>query len=498
MKLARCVIWDNAYIKKGAKLTDAVICNNVRVGQGVVMEEGAIVADDTSIGEDSFIKRDVKIWPRKVIEAGSIVSGNLIWGEKWKKSLFEGAMIKGLTNIELTPEFMAKLGCAYGSTLPKGSYVLTGRDPLRSSRMLKRSFMSGILSAGVNVRDLQMVPSPVLRYKLKTFGEVGGVHFRQGTDDPASTEVIFLDADGLDFSSGMGKNVERIFYKENFRRAHHSEPGGISDLTSNVFSFYREGFLRALDGTLKKNFKVVIDFNYSPASQILPAILNELGCEVIGLNAYIEKERDVKLEEEKKQGLDQLSKIVPTLDAQAGFWIDPTNEAVILVDETGRIYTESELLPIMTSLALRSGAKGVFVVPVSAPSVVEQMAEEQGCSVIRTKTSERSMIEAALSPEVVMAGSMDGRFAFPKFQAAFDGMFTIAKAIQLVAQSSAPLSKVHQEIPHPDLPPDQHPLRLGDEGGDHEEDERGQPRQGGDIHRRHQAPLRRRLGPGAP
>jgi len=139
---------------------------------------------------------------------------------------------------------------------------------------------------------------------------------------------------------------------------------------------------------------------------------------------------------------------VPTLDAQAGFWLDPTTEALILVDETGRIYTESELLPLMTSLVLRSGAKGVFVVPVSAPSVVEQMAQEQGCSVIRAKTSERSMIESALSPEVVMAGTMDGRFAFPRFQASFDGMFTIAKSIQLVAQGGVPLSRVQKDIPN--------------------------------------------------
>ena len=447
VKLVNCVVWDNVYIKKGASLSGAVVCNNVRVGQGVVMEEGVIVADDTSIGEDALIRQDVKIWPRKVIEGGSIVSGNLIWGEKWKKSLFEGAMIKGLTNIELTPEFMAKLGCAYGSTLPKGSYVITGRDPLRSSRMLKRSFMSGILSAGVNVRDLQMTPLPVLRYKLKTFGEVGGIYFRQGTDDPSSTEVVFLDADGLDFSSGMGKNVERIFYKENFRRAHYSEPGGIADLTGNIFAYYREGFLRALDGTLKKNVKVVIDFNYSPASQVLPIILNELGCEVIGLNAYIDKERDVNLDEEKKQGLDQLAKIVPTLDAQAGFWIDPTNEAVILVDETGRVHADVQLLTLMTALMLRSGVKGIFVVPVSAPSVVEQMALQNGCSVIRTKSSERSMIEAALAHEVVMAGSMGGRFAFPSFQAAFDGMFTIAKTIQLLAQSGLSISKVLADVP---------------------------------------------------
>src|SRR6185369_4006201 len=295
VKLSRCVIWDNVYIKKGAKINDCVICNNVSVGQATVMEEGGVVADDTSIGEDSYIKRDVKIWPRKVIEAGSTVTGNLIWGERWKKSLFEGEMIKGLTNIELTPEFVAKLGCAYGTSLPKGSHVLVGRDATLSSRMLKRSFLGGLLSAGVNVRDIRMVSLPVLRYKLRTFGEVGGVHFRQAMEDPASTEIVFLDADGLDFSSSMGKNVERIFYKENFRRAHHMEPGGITELPQ-VVDFYREGFFRGLDQQLIRTLgaKVVIDFNHSAAGQILPQILNDLGCEVIGLNTYLDEQRGTK------------------------------------------------------------------------------------------------------------------------------------------------------------------------------------------------------------
>jgi len=443
VRLSRCVIWDNVYVKKGSKLTDSVLCNNVSVGQGVVMEEGAIVADDTSIGEEVYIKRDVKIWPRKVIEGGSTVTGNLIWGERWKKSLFEGTLIKGLTNIELTPEFVAKLGCAYGTSLPKGSLVLAGRDASRSSRMLKRSFLGGILSAGVNVRDLKMVPLPILRYKLHTFGEMGGVHFRQAMDDPASTEIVFLDGDGLDFSSSMGKNVERIFYKENFRRAHHMEPGGITELPQ-VVEFYREGFARAIDPEVIKNadFKVVIDFNHSPAGQILPAILNEMGCEVIGLNAYIDEERGAKKTAEKPRSLQQLAKIVATLEAKAGFWLDPTAEEMILVDETGKIYESSELLPLLVSLVLKSGTRGSFVVPVSAPSVIEQMASEKGCSVRRIKSAERSMIEAALSSEVVMAGSMDGRFAFPKFQAAFDGMFSIAKTIELAATGGIPLSRV--------------------------------------------------------
>ena len=268
-------------------------------------------------------------------------------------------MIKGLTNIELTPEFVAKLGCAYGTSLPKGSIVLSGRDAALSSRMLKRSFLGGILSAGVNVRDLKMVPLPVLSYKLKTFGEVGGAHFRQAVDDPASTEIVFLDADGIDFSSSMGKNVERIFYKENFRRAHHKEPGGISELPQ-VFDFYREGFTRSINQEMlkTKNFKVVVDFCNSPAGQVLPAILNDMGCEVIGLNAYIDEQHGPSKAQDKSHSLSQLAKIVATLEAQAGFWLDPTVEEVVLIDETGKLYEGAELLTLIVKLLLKVGREG--------------------------------------------------------------------------------------------------------------------------------------------
>ena len=449
VKLNRCVIWDNVYVKKGVRITDSVLCNNVRVGQGVVIEEGGIIADDTSIGDDSFIKADTKIWPRKIIEGGATVSGNVIWGEKWKKSLFEGAIIKGLTNVELTPEFVAKLGCAYGTSLPKGSFVLAGRDASHSSRMLKRSFLGGILSAGVNVKDLKMLPLPIMRYKLKTFGEVGGVHFRQSLEDPTSTEIVFLDNDGLDFSSSMGKNIERFFFKENFRRAHHREPGGITELPQ-VVDFYREGFARSIeqDRLKKGKLKVVIDFNHSPAGQILPAILNDMGCEVVSLNAYIDEERGSRKTEEKPESLQQLAKIVASLGAHAGFWLVPSVEAMILVDDTGRVYEDAETLIIMTALLLNAGNRGVFVSPVSAPSAMDILCEERHCTVRRVRNSERAIIEASLSSDVVMGGTMDGRFSFPHFQAAFDGMFAIAKTIELLAASNQPLSSILDETPH--------------------------------------------------
>ncbi|MDU0458088.1 MAG: mannose-1-phosphate guanyltransferase [Geobacteraceae bacterium] len=447
VKLSRCIIWDNSYIKKGAKITDSVICSNVRVGQGAVLEDGVIVADDTSIGDEAVIKADVKIWPKKTIEAGATVTSNMIWGEKWKKALFEGAIIKGLSNVELTPEFVAKLGCAYGTSLPKGSFVLGGRDSSPSSRMLKRCFVGGLLSAGVNVRDMKMTSLPLLRYKLKTFGEVGGVHFRQSQDDPALLEIVFLDGDGLDFSSNMGKNVERTFFKENFRRAHHTEPGVLVDI-NNVGDFYREGFLRALDREVLKKAActVVVDFNFSPASQTLPQLLNELGFSVIALNAYVDEGRGVQLKE-KNEALRQLATIVSSLGAQSGFWLDPTGEAITLVDETGRIYSGVELLSLVVVMLMKSGQKGTIAVPVQAPSTIEQMAGQKRCQVTRTKSSDRAMLEAATSSEIVLTGTTDGRFAFPRFQAAFDGMFAIAKLMELAASCGMSLSQGLSTVP---------------------------------------------------
>jgi mannose-1-phosphate guanylyltransferase/phosphomannomutase len=448
-ELQDAILWDNVYIKKDCRVHGAVLCHNVRVGQGVVIEEGAVIGDETTIGDEAYIKKDVKVWPRKVIEAGAIVTTNLIWGEKWRKSLFEGALVHGLTNVELTPEFSAKLGAAYGTTLPKDAFVLAGRDAIRSSRMLKRSFVGGLLSAGINVRDIKRVSQPVLRYKLTTFGEVGGVHFRQSPEDPATTQIIFFDADGTEISSSMAKGIERVYYKENFRRVHYSEPGMISEIP-RVYDYYREGFLRALDvDTLGKAApKVVVDLNHSPAGDLLPPLLNELGCEVIELNSQVTDSSTGTTPDQKQRVMDQLSRIVVTLEATAGFWLDPSGERIRLIDEAGEVLSDIEAHSILAALVCKAERRGILVLPVSAPSAVEDLALEAGLTVKRTKMDGRSLVEAAKERHVQMAATMDGRFAFPSFQPNFDALFTVAKTLELLVRTGQSLGRIRKSIPY--------------------------------------------------
>jgi mannose-1-phosphate guanylyltransferase/phosphomannomutase len=445
--LDNAVLWDNVYLKKNTRVEGAVLGNNTRIGQGVTIEAGVIVGDETNIGDESLLKKDIKVWPRKVIEAGSTVTTNLIWGERWRKALFEGPLVRGLTNVELTPEFTAKLGAAYGSTLPRDSYILAGRDAIRSSRMLKRSFVGGLLSAGINVRDIKMIPLPVLRYKLTTFGEVGGVHFRQSPEDPAATEIVFFDADGIEFSSSLAKSVDRIYFKENFRRVHHSEPGGISELP-RIHDYYREGFLRTLDReTFKaRRPKVVIDLNHSPAGDLLPSLLSELGCDVIELNSHVEESKAGTTPEQNEKLMEQLSRIVVTLEAQAGFWLGPSGEKLTIIDEKGAVLSNMESLAALCALVCRSGETGQLVVPVSAPLLVEDLARESGLTVIRTKVEGRALVEAAQNRQVQLAASMDGRFVFPAFQPNFDALFSVAKVLELLCHTDQTLSQLKTTV----------------------------------------------------
>ncbi len=453
------VVWDNVLVGENAQVKGAVICNNVKVGDGAVVEKGAVVAEGCTIGAGALVKEGVMIWPSKVLEEGAVLSDNLIWGEKWKRRLFENSMVRGITNMDLTPEFVAKLGVAYGSTLPKGSYILTGRDSFRASRMLKRAFIGGVLSAGVHVKDLRLVPEPVLRYKLQSFGEVGGVVFRQSRENPSVTEICFYDTEGLDISSTQEKGIERLFAREDFRRVHYSEPGGISDMP-RVSDFYREGFLKSLNREAVKGarFRIVVDFAHGPASTLLPELLGELDVDVVGINAYME-EKALSDEGHMAHSLESLSKIVTALGAQGGFHISPSGEELILVDEEGRIYRDMEALMVVASLVLASQGGGTLVMPVAAPGALEEVAIQKGFSFKRVPHGSRSITEACRKGNVIMGASLEGGFIFPRFHYVFDAMFALAKVLEMMARSGLSLGRareslpstvlIHQEIPCP-------------------------------------------------
>ncbi len=445
-KIESSVIWHDTTVGEGAQITQAIVCNNVTVEKNVSINEEAVVSDHVKLRQGSTVKANCKIWPGKEVEAGATVSSSLIWGEKWNRELFSDSKVSGLGNIEVTPEFAAKLGCAFGATLLKGESIVVSRGVSSASRVFSRSFISGLLSCGINVVDLRTLPIPIMRYELKQGKHGGGVHVRQNPSQYHITDMIFLGPDGMDLPTRKTRSIETLFAREDFRRASVEQVGHLDYPTRTVES-YRSDFLKHVDSEAiaAKKFKLVIDFSHGGASEIFGGIFSSLNTELISLNAYPDPNLPIA---DSRRSLNTMASIVKSLGADVGIQLSRSAEKITVVDRNGQVVSDQLLLLIVTSLFLSSYQTRKIAVPVMAGMGVEKIAEQFGVQVMRVRGDHLAMMQAYKVDDIDFVGGTRGGFMLSSFQLGADGMFATIKLLEMLAKQNADLAELRAEFEH--------------------------------------------------
>lgn len=464
----RSIIWRNSYIGERAELHGALVARQCNIKSRALLYEGSVIGDQTVINSGAVIQPDVKIWPSKQIDEGATVSESLIWGSQGRRTLFGREGISGLVNVDITPEFCAKLGAAYGGTLERGATVLVNRDEHYTPRMLKRGIMSGLPSAGVNVGDIRILPIPVARYLVHATGAAGGIHVRLSPFDSRMVDIKFFDRDGIDIDSSAERKIESSFFREDYRRVYLTEIGRIS-YPANVEQTYIPGYLGALRekalAAIANDFNIVVDYANVDASNILPTILRKLHVDVVELNANFDETRLLQSTGEFEASMDQLAAIVPVLHAEFGVRLDAGGERVFLVDNNGRRLSGLQTLAVATELSLRNNGGGTVAVPVSAPRAFEEIARRHGGTIIRTKANLQAMMHYATQHrDFLLLGDAVGNLIFPSFYPTADGLFAIAKIMELLALQHARLSDVIDNLPRYHLAQTRAPCRWEHKG----------------------------------
>ena len=448
--LQRAIVWDSNYIGARSRLTGCTVCFRCTIKEDVDIQEGAVVGDRCHIEANSTIRPLIKLWPDKIIEAGSVVTMSLIWGSKWQGALFRNLGVSGIANVEMTPDFACKLGASYGAFLKKGATVITSRDSTLVCRMLKRGLIAGLVSVGVNVLDNEGMPLPVTRHTIRSSNAAGGVHIRLAPDQPNLALVEFFDKNGIYLSTNGQRKIETIFYREDFGRTAADEVGVI-EFVPRAIEQYSQDFFRLLntEAVQKRNFKVIVDYAYNRISGVLPQMLGQLETETIALNAYTDAKKSPKTESERVGFVQILSEYLLTLKADMGVFLGDDGERLTVVDETGSILSGSDLLAVFALLVARARPGAQVAVPVTAPSTIERILAEHGGGVIRTKTDVRALMGTAAEGKegIALAGDTLGGFIFPEFHPAFDGLFSFAKLLEMLALQNATLSEVRRMLP---------------------------------------------------
>jgi mannose-1-phosphate guanylyltransferase / phosphomannomutase len=448
-RVDQSIIWRNCYIGERSAIHGAVIGRQCSLKAGASLFEGAVIGDRTVIGESAVVQPGVKIWPGKEVEVGARVNRSIIWGSQGRRVLFGRYGVTGVVNVDLTPDFVARLGAAFGSVLPRGSTVTINRDPHRSPRMLKRAIIAGLPSAGNNVLDLRMLPIPVARYYTRAAKATGGVHVRLSPYDQRVVDIRFFGADGLNLTREQERAVERVFFREDYRRSYMEDIGSIDNVPDAV-DVYAAGYLKAVDGQVVRAaaFKVVVDYAHAPAVEVLPLLLERLNVEVVPLNARIDANKISLSQEEFRGELGQLARITSALRGiSLGVRLDVGGEKIFVVDDTGANVSDPVLAVAMAALVFRTHPGSSIVVTVDQPGVFEQIAEMYGGSVRRCAVDPQSLMHAAGGGDVLMACDGTGNFVFPTLHPAIDGLLAVGKLLELLAVQKTCLSEVVAGLP---------------------------------------------------
>jgi mannose-1-phosphate guanylyltransferase/phosphomannomutase len=442
----RAVVHDNVYLGSGVRLRGCVVGRSSDLRRGARCEEGVVLGDECFVGEHAVINPGVKVYPFKTVEPGAIVNSSIIWESRGARHLFGRLGVAGLANVDISPELTVRLAMAYGTTMKKGSTVSASRDTSRAARVLKRAVMVGLNAAGINVSDLEVATVPLTRFHVRGDRSQGGITVRLAPDDPQSVIIRFFDANGIDIDETAQRKIERLFYREDFRRALAGEIGDIG-FPPRTLEFYTAVLMEQvdMDAIRGAGLKVVLDYAYGAASFVMPNVLAKLGADVLSVNPYASTRQALAFDRWQHAG--QLAELVRASGAHMGAVIDSDGEHLTLVDDTGHVLSDDEGMLALLKLVLLTHDKPTVALPVSSPLAAATMCQQAGAELIWTKLSTPHLMEIASTPGVDFAASQEGGYIFPSFLPAYDAVATFVQTLGLLVGSGQRLSKVVAGLP---------------------------------------------------
>ena len=445
--IERSVIWGNTYVGSNTRIMGAIIASKNDISSDVYIGEGAVIGDECKIGRGVIIKSGIKIWPAKIIDPYTTVSINLKWGIRWAKRVFGPWGISGLANIEITPELAVRIGMAIGTWIGKGKSVVVSRDPYKTSRMLKRALVSGLLSTGVYVYNLKVATTPMLRYYIRHAGASAGVAVITPVANPYSIKIKVFDESGLDISTRDREKIERILAKEEFNKVLADEVLGMC-YPSGVVESYLNNLLSKISTkkVKRRRPKIIIDCGNGAASLVAPVFFSKIGAEAIPVNARSEENLPPRDISQIPDMVKTLAGIVKAVEADLGVMFDEDGDRIIVVDDSGNVISGDTLLALLAKEELTLSGGGNVVIPVTASRVMDKIIKEYDGRAIRVKSDARAILEGIIKHDAIFGGDERGAFAYPRYIVGFDGVIATYRLLEAISEGRK-LSDMVKKLP---------------------------------------------------
>jgi phosphomannomutase len=387
--------------------------------------------------------------------------------------------VRGIVGDSITPKLVMDFAAAFG-TYVNSKPVLLGRDTRISGPMLQAACLASLLSTGCDVLDLDICPTPILQYAVKKLKAKGGISITAGHNDIQWNALAFINQDGTYLNPYQGAEVLDTYHLGRFKKVSTdglgearrvkgrakgsplarslyrrastaevdpwAEPGAPAAV-ENYADEYFAGLRAFLDAETigKARLKVVIDACNGAGAYFLEGLARALGFELIPVNnepnGFFPHDP-----EPRPRNAQQVVAIMKVVGADIGFLLNSDVSRVSGVTETGESLSEEFTFPLVANEYLKDH-RGPVVANLSTSRMIEDVARDRGCPLVRTKVGQSFAVHALLQEEAVLAGEGSGGVAIADFQPAFDSFLTMGFILQTMARRGQKISRLVAELP---------------------------------------------------
>ncbi len=361
--------------------------------------------------------------------------------------LFGTNGIRGVIGEAMNADLAVKVGRSIGTFFGGGPVVLA-RDTRLSGPMLARAAASGLMSAGCNVIDLGIVPTPCAQYFVAKSSSYKGAVVVTASHNPREFNGLkAIDGRGMEMRREDEESIEAIFFEGRFHAASWSDVGSIHTDDAAI-PRYIGGIEAKVDAdTIRKRaFTVVLDPGNGAGCVSTPYLLRSLGCRVITLNGQPDGTFPGRLPEPTPEHVGDLMRLVPEVHADLGIAHDGDADRATFVDDKGSFVVGDKSLALLAQAGIR-GRGGVVVTPVSTSSVIDDVVRASGGTVVRTRVGSPIVARTMFENGAAFGGEENGGVIFPDHQFCRDGAMAAAKMLELLARERKPLSALVAALP---------------------------------------------------
>jgi len=373
---------------------------------------------------------------------------------KHNSKIFGTDGVRGTANIEpVTAETALKLGRAAAHIFKnlesqsrgRGKHMIViGKDTRLSGYMLENAISSGILSMGVDVVFIGPLPTPGVAYVTSSLRADAGIVVTASHNPFTDNGIKFFRADGYKLDDKIEAAIETLVFSGDIDRVRPtaSEIGKavrIDDALGRYIEHAKTSFPRGL--TLE-GLRVVLDCGHGAAYKSSPAVLRELGAEVIVYGAA----PDGKNINENCGSMhpEAMCRHVVEHGAHLGIAHDGDADRVLLCDETGTLIDGDDIMAIAALDMLAAGtlAGNTLVATVMSNAGLEAAIAAAGGRMLRTAVGDRNVIDEMLRHGYNFGGEQSGHLIFRDYASTGDGLVAALQILRIMKARDLPLSQL--------------------------------------------------------